>query len=619
MKKFLEKIENLKLYKKVIILILTLTLIAIVNYFYYNLETLNLPKEEHYYDVSFTTKYKDENSLEIYFDLENKYVKDLIVEYETTSNEDFIVSLQGEGTNEYNNAQDIEYKDYCYSFLHKCGFSLDKKIGAEKLEFDKGNMEIVAIHVDNTVSFNWMTFSFWGIWISLILLLFLFRPLWIQKIHLLALLLCLSIGSVFLVCTHNMTSTTFDDETHFNRVNTFTTHSLSDSQLESRLVIFTYLRTSQEKKEYQDFLNEKAYEYTEEKDNNNLFRASYINYLPMAFTVKLARTVGLSYTTSFFLGRIVNLLIYSFVIMFAVKIIPCYKLLLLLLGVLPQSLYLASNYSYDPTVTAFSLLAFSAFIKEYHFKDKKIELKNILIFVVAVLYASFPKMIYSLFILLMLFLPKEKFETSKKCYIFKAGICLIFLLCISSFLLPTVTSSNIEGDPRGGATSVSGQLNLILTNPISFAKVFIKSGILTMVGNLVGPSTFGLLSYYGTLTIDTGYYLILIALILAFISEKDFPEIKLKNRILMLGIYFIIMCFIYLSMYLSFTPVGASTINGVQPRYFIPLLLPILYCFSSKKLKNDLNYENVIVVSTVFYLIATFILIYFAIIISFCS
>lgn len=619
MKKFLEKIENLKLYKKVIILVLALTLIAIVNYFYYNLETLNLPKEERYYDVTFSTEHKDENGLEIHFDLENKYVKDLIVEYETTANEDFIVSLQGEGTNEYNNAQDIEYKDYCYSFLHKCGFALDKKIGAEKLEFDKGNIEILAIHVDNTVSFNWMTFTFWGIWISLILLLFLFRPFWIKKIHLLALLLCISIGSVFLVCTHNMTSTTFDDETHFNRVNTFTEHSLADSQLESRLVIFSYLRTSQEKKEYQDFLNEKAYEYTEEKESFNLFHPNHINYLPMALTVKLARTVGFNYTASFFLGRIVNLLIYSFVIMFAVKIMPCYKLLTLLLGILPQSLYLASNYNYDPTVTAFSLLAFSAFAKEYHFKEKKIELKNIIIFTIASLYASLPKMIYSLFILLMLFLPKEKFETTKKCYMFKAGICLLFLLCLSSFLLPTVTSSDIAGDPRGGATSVSGQLNLIFTNPISFAKVFTKSGILTMVGNLVGPSTFGLLSYYGTLTIDTGYYLILIALILAFISEKDFPEIKLKNRILMLGIYFVIMCFIYLSMYLSFTPVGANTINGVQPRYFIPLLLPILYCFSSKKLKNDLNYENVMVVSTVFFLIAIFVLIYFAIIMPFCS
>ena len=93
-------------------------------------------------------------------------------------------------------------------------------------------------------------------------------------------------------------------------------------------------------------------------------------------------------------------------------------------------------------------------------------MKSVIIFVLVCLYASFPKMIYSLFILLMLFLPKEKFETKKKCYIFRTFICFIFLLCVSSFLLPTVTSSDIAGDPRGGATSVSGQLELMIKNTI---------------------------------------------------------------------------------------------------------------------------------------------------------
>ncbi len=616
--KLLNWLENLKLYKKIIIILFSLLMVAFLNYFYYNYQTLKLPENEKFYEVSYNQEKEEEDTMTVSFDLENKYAKYIIIEYQTTSENDFTVSLTGNSSNTYGDLEDTKYTDYCYSFLHKCGFYLHKKIGAEELTFSQKNVEILSITVDNTSSFNWVSFTFWGVWVTLILVLFLFKSVWFKKLHLLAFLLCISIGTVFLVCCHNITSTTFDDETHFNRVNTFITHSKSDSELESRLVIFNYLRTPQEKKEYQEYLNQKSTEVIEDNTNTNLFRLCNINYLPMAITVKVANTIGLSYTTSFFLGRVVNLLIYSIVIMFTVKIMPCYKLLTLLIGILPQSIFLASNYSYDPTVTAFSLLAFSVFAKEYHYKDKKIEMKSVIIFVLVCLYASFPKMIYSLFILLMLFLPKEKFETKKKCYIFRTFICFIFLLCVSSFLLPTVTSSDIAGDPRGGATSVSGQLELMIKNPLAFVKVFIKSGILTIAENLVGPSTFGLLCHYGGMLIDTGYYLVLIALVLAFISEKDFPEIKFKNRIIMLMIYFCIICFIYLSMYLSFTPVGANVIKGVQPRYFIPLLLPIIYCFSSKNVKNTISYENSMIVSTTFFIVATFILIYFTIIIPYC-
>ena len=40
---------------------------------------------------------------------------------------------------------------------------------------------------------------------------------------------------------------------------------------------------------------------------------------------------------------------------------------------------------------------------------------------------------------------------------------------------------------------------------------------------------------------------------------------------------------IWTSMYVSYTPVGAAEIRGVQGRYFTPLLLPLLLCLCSEK------------------------------------
>ena len=50
-------------------------------------------------------------------------------------------------------------------------------------------------------------------------------------------------------------------------------------------------------------------------------------------------------------------------------------------------------------------------------------------------------------------------------------------------------------------------------------------------------------------------------------------------------------------MYLSFTPVGNSTIEGVQTRYFIPMLPLLLFIISpaSNKVKKD-NSSNILLI-----------------------
>ena len=57
------------------------------------------------------------------------------------------------------------------------------------------------------------------------------------------------------------------------------------------------------------------------------------------------------------------------------------------------------------------------------------------------------------------------------------------------------------------------------------------------------------------------------------------------------------------SMYISFTPVGAHYINGVQFRYMIPLLLPVLTAVTTGKVQNRVNrglYNGIILVIAAF-------------------
>jgi uncharacterized membrane protein len=48
---------------------------------------------------------------------------------------------------------------------------------------------------------------------------------------------------------------------------------------------------------------------------------------------------------------------------------------------------------------------------------------------------------------------------------------------------------------------------------------------------------------------------------------------------------------VWLAMYLAFTPVGSKVINGVQARYYLPLLLPIYLCICPETLQIQMKKE----------------------------
>lgn len=59
----------------------------------------------------------------------------------------------------------------------------------------------------------------------------------------------------------------------------------------------------------------------------------------------------------------------------------------------------------------------------------------------------------------------------------------------------------------------------------------------------------------------------------------------IKYKIVDLFIILIVILLIWTSLYLSFTPVGANVIDGVQSRYYIPLFLPVFFMMWNNKFK----------------------------------
>lgn len=649
--KFVKHLEKLKLSQKISVLLITTIFIAIGNFYFFNSQSFQIPKEERIYSIDLnaieTNNLINENGIlisessnaKLKLNFRNNYVRYLIIYCNSNSN--FNMSLTGKYKNEFGVVRDVDsitktsstqknvliseknVEQEGISVMKLGAFNLNDEVQELSLNIDKENVEITNIVVDNSVYFNWDTFVFYAILINMILIILMFNTLLFKNIHILAFALCISIGSIFIIVGHNIPSVAMDGHSHYINYKILDNQvSLSDYYLENNLIDFVSIDTKIEKKEFNRLMNQNSKNIIEVRNNQwNIFNIGNIVKFPEAIALKLARVLNLPYNTCNVFARVVHLLIYAIIIMYAVKIMPTFKVLTMIMALLPQNLFLATNFNRDTSITAFLLLSFAIFLNEYYHKEKKLNKKNAIIFVISGILGCSSKIIYAPILLLPLLLPKTKFENDKQCKFFKMVIVAIMVIILfGTLLLSMFASSNFNtmlSDTRGGDVSGKEQIITILQHPFHFIQLFINETIFGTIGMLFSSQAISSLSYYGYEK-NANYIILIFTILLAFLSEKKQLNISEKHRLMMGSIYYFIICLIWGSMYISFTPVGNTSINGVQSRYFLPILLPIICCFSTQKIKNTFNTKSIFTVCSIFILVINCFIIYKLIISVYC-
>ena len=179
---------------------------------------------------------------------------------------------------------------------------------------------------------------------------------------------------------------------------------------------------------------------------------------------------------------------------------------------------------------------------------------------------------------------------------------------MSTFVAPTLGSAIngtvIAGDARGGATSVSEQFLFIINNPFEYARILFTCWGKTLFSYLFGTDINVNFAYYpisrNVVWADIVYVILFWSTALtanSYIGKNVTRKIKTYKGftvIMVLGVMYLI----WTALYLSFTPVGLGYINGVQPRYYIPLLLLIATLVFNNKIKLKMTQKcyNVIII-----------------------
>lgn len=578
-----------KYLKVFVVQLLIFCFCILIELFIYNFNPLFNSKN---IDLSIEKNIEDNKiSIEI-----NRYINKLMINYNVK--EDKKVKIISSTKNLYGKYEKTEVSDTFSSDRNILVMNYNSKV---KRVIIKGknfaNLKINKVVGDNSFHFNGYRFVFFLSFFELVfIIIYYFKGNLISnRIHILFFLVSTVIGFNFIILQPNTIYVSWDDQIHysnsFNLIGREIKWKGSDySILYQKPFIVESIDSIEENDARTSYLNKQNKVNHVERGNVTY---SKVGYFFLGIGLLFGRLFGLSFSFYFKFAKLLNIIVYSAGFAFAIKKAKIGKKLLFVIGLMPTAVFLSCQYSYDPFVTLGLTLGIVYLVNTFIDENEKIDFKWMFVFLSSMLVASFIKAVYVLFLFLFLFVPNNRFSSKKKAFKLKICILVLTLLVLSTFVLPALTGT-MAGDSRGGDTSVSGQLSLIIHHPLGYLMVLKNSMIGSFFDKLFGMNTLGSFAYLGVISSNC-YYLYLLLLIFVSITEQNKYKMSSILKIMLLFTLLSVIFLIWTALYLSFTPVGLMNINGVQGRYFIPLLYPLLLCFNLKVSKYNKLYDLLIV------------------------
>lgn len=283
-------------------------------------------------------------------------------------------------------------------------------------------------------------------------------------------------------------------------------------------------------------------------------------YAPDAVALLVARGMHLSVACGLLLAQIVNGLVAIGLSLLALRILRHGRALALSVLLLPMSLSTFGSVSQDAQIIALTFLAI-ALVSRAAAEIRALDRGELAIFLIIVVIATMARP--SSFALLALLAANKGWRTNAVPLVWGVGgavvaICLWFVL-LRVWLMP----------PTPADWSVHDQFIGIITHPLRLPMAMLA----TFEANSydLPASIVGRLGWYDTplpvWTCRAG----LLVLAAAFLLGSN-PPPYWRPALAAAVTAMLLLVAIAAALYLSWTPVGKATIDGVQGRYFLPLL-----------------------------------------------
>lgn len=338
----------------------------------------------------------------------------------------------------------------------------------------------------------------------------------------------------------------------------------------------------------------------EKTDYNNTITVSStaagynaISYLPNSIGLLMGKALNFNIDISYYLARLMSLL---FSIFFGYL---CLKFLNGIIGQKVLFVYLfnpvllqqQTAISGDVLLNALSLL-FICYILKLTFSSSNLKVRDVIILIFTYVICISIKVAYFPMILLIFLIPFKKFILfDRKKYIY----IIISVLISGIFLVLSFTNMNYKNEDVYVIDGVNQheQLKEVVKRPLNYLSTI--NNTINEKGDYYISSFAGKYLNWGDLEVNSGAFMffIIMLVISPFIYDNYKNELSFKNKILILITFFLTINVLLGGVYLQWNPVGSKIIDGIQGRYFIPVLLLPLLCFINKR--NQIHFNNLLI------------------------
>ena len=319
-----------------------------------------------------------------------------------------------------------------------------------------------------------------------------------------------------------------------------------------------------------------------------VFYEQQYQYFAAASGITIGRLLGMNTISVYLLGRVFNLCLFIVVIYISLRLLPYGKSLLYSISLFPMTLQLAASTSRDAFRISLAVLCVSLTIHliygENEYTKKQTTLLYICLFVLCSLLLPLRNYVYLTIAILPLFLLANKKGMMSNKFIL-ISTCIVMIMSVGFILFKSFIFTQpiveepikyLSWDPANGYS-----IEYFINHPI-YLVTMIRTTILNRgvwyIDNMIG-NPLGWLS----ISVPDIFMLCIKILLLINIFKRDYEESPTSFfRITSFEFSFISLLLVFVGMAITWTRNGIMEVEGVQGRYFTPLLLPLLLPFRGK-------------------------------------
>lgn len=286
-------------------------------------------------------------------------------------------------------------------------------------------------------------------------------------------------------------------------------------------------------------------------------------------------------------GSVTNIAGCTILIYYAIKFVPYGKGVIAFISLLPMALQERASLSVD-AITYAALVIMLSFCLYMRHKRLRMNRGKMTLMILLIALVASCKVVYFPAAFLLVLIPTECFGSRKREWLMKSvGVTEALVFSVGWLAV----AKNYLGNTRAGGDAVE-KLKFIIHSPGRYLYILDKMFWQNEEG-LIGEM---LVSKLGSLNIAINIMLILFIMMLFFkiyFAEKmkrEQPDYLEESVMVLLSIGIVLL--IATSLYVQWTDIAASTysIEGLQGRYFLPVL-PLICCafLSTKREKIDMN------------------------------